>query len=648
MAIRVNGQEKGDLGEPFRKRQFRHNSSQGFRNAAPYDSRTGNDSPLWPTVKIKIGVTDEEILPDDHGVVTVWRNPIKGDEAIETSEKIRVYLDWMHNDQSIPEDTEVLCVEFPDENLWRVFIDQDPAAVEIERCSDKKTVLAFDIVLNEQLGKLSDNIGKVVRLRDSAFFETDCWKIKEKSDCIPEICPDVCLISPDCKTCYGCYKLTQCVDPSIVKITDPQNLCIEHDKGSGSFFDLIADEGGVVLLDDGFCYTVEHADNCIDSEEVKLIGLAEDCQSCLDCYRLELCPPDPDFPQSFPDETIYIYKDNHKLSEGDVVKYEGRCYKVFVGFNNCPEDAIHVTSKLEKFDDCKECVDSGCYEFKSCSEGLYDSMIVRSAKMLDLDSDYQDDKGYVDVDLDQYIGLVVQTVDGKCFTVSKIYEGCDNAVDVIIVEAYQECDCCGVYLMEGCYGAEDIYTYDDFCYQWKKGGGQLFKRAEDGLCYILRDLDQTGKIGVPFTVEFEWGQGATCDYCEEPTYTLTPNCPDCDTLTGGSSECDSEEGTKKAGGATKTECTNEDLRKYVGEYIKIEGVCYYVSLSDPACEVTLQAPLQFTGGYPDCATCQKTCLWVVTDVYVKYNEIRQERKQIIVDAICREDDELIIDIEDCP
>ena len=82
-------------------------------------------------------------MPDDHGVVTVWRNPIKGDEAIETSEKIRVYLDWMHNDQSIPEKTEVLCVEFPDENLWRVFIDQDPAAVEIERCSDKKTVLAF-------------------------------------------------------------------------------------------------------------------------------------------------------------------------------------------------------------------------------------------------------------------------------------------------------------------------------------------------------------------------------------------------------------------------------------------------------------------------------------------------------------------------
>lgn len=646
MAIRVNGQD----GDSFRRRQVRHNSAQGFRNGAPYDSRSGNDSPLWPTVKIKIGVTDEEIQPDDHGVVTVWRNPINGSEAEKTSEKIRVYLDWMHGDQSIPENTEVMCIEFPDENLWRVFIDNDPKGVVLERCSDKKTVVAYDIKLSEQLGFLSDNIGKVVRLRDSAFFETDCWTIKEETDCTPEICPDVCLIVSDCKTCYGCYKLTQCVDPSVVKITDPQNLCVQHDKGSGSLFDLIAREGGVVLLDDDLCYTVEVAENCVNSEEVNLKGLAEDCQSCLDCYRLELCPPDPDFPQEFPDDTVYIYKDNHKLSEGDVVKYEGKCYKVFDGFNNCPEDAIHVTSELEQYDDCEECADTGCYEFVSCSEGQYDSIIVRSATMLDLDNDESDRDGYVNVDLDQYIGRVVQTADGKCYTVQKIYEGCDSGLDVVIVEEYEECECCGVYLMEGCYGAEDIYTYDDFCYYMRKGGGQLFKRAEDGFCYILRELDQTGKIGVPFTIELEWGQGATCDYCEEPTYTLTPNCPDCDTITGGASECDSDIGTPVAGKPTATtECTNENLQNYVGQYIKIDGVCYHVSPADPSCDVTLPAPLQFTGGFSDCDACQKTCLWVVTDVYVSnYNQIRQTRKQIIVDAICREDDELIIDIEDCP
>ena len=159
MAIRVNGQD----GDSFRRRQIRHNSAQGFRNGAPYDSRSGNDSPLWPTVKIKIGVTDEEIQPDSYGVVTVWRNPINGSEPEKTHEKIRVYLDWMHGDQSIPENTEVLCIEFPDENLWRVFIDNDPKGVVLERCSDEKTVVAYDIKIDDLYGNLSDNIGAVVR-----------------------------------------------------------------------------------------------------------------------------------------------------------------------------------------------------------------------------------------------------------------------------------------------------------------------------------------------------------------------------------------------------------------------------------------------------------------------------------------------------
>jgi len=46
MAIRINGQKPGDLGPPFRKRQIRHNSAQGFREGAPFDVRTGHDVPL--------------------------------------------------------------------------------------------------------------------------------------------------------------------------------------------------------------------------------------------------------------------------------------------------------------------------------------------------------------------------------------------------------------------------------------------------------------------------------------------------------------------------------------------------------------------------------------------------------------------------
>jgi len=645
MAVRVNGHEQGDMGEPFRRRQIRNNSAQGFRNGAPYDSRSGNDSPLWPTVKIKIGVTDEEIQPDDYGVVTVWRNPINGTEAEKTNEKIRVYLDWMHNDQSIPENTEVLCVEFPDEKLWRVFIDQDPAAVELERCSDKKTVLAYDIKLSEQLGKLSDNKGKVVRLRDSAFFETDCWKIKDKSDCIPEICPDVCLISPDCRTCYGCYKLIQCDDPSVVIITDSNNLCIEHDKSSGGGFpfDVIIEFGAVVILDDGLCYTVEQNDNCINSEAVTVIGVAENCNACNECYRLELCPPDPI-------ESFYIYKDNHQLSEGDVVKYEGRCYTVYDN-GDCPEFAFRIESELTKYYDCDECY-AGCYTFTSCNDEEYGSIKVRSASILasagDVDLPDDDGDGYVNIDLTPYVGSTVMLADGKCYVVSESFEFCEEAIDVIILEVFEDCDKCGLWRMEGCYGAPDIYTYDDFSQYGDGGGGYVFKRAEDELCYIQREFVQDHtKIGVPFTVVAKWEDGV-CDHCEKPIFLLTPNCDDCDDLTGGASDCDSEFGTKKAGGGEE-EVTDEPLWDYIGQYIKMGGICYYVTETKDK-EITLYSGIVFTGGYPNCDICQKTCLWVVTDVYIdKYNgDLRQEKAQIIVDQICRTDDEQIIDIEDCP
>ena len=46
MAVRLGGQTPGDMGPPFRKRQIRHNASQGFREDAPFDVRTGHDVPL--------------------------------------------------------------------------------------------------------------------------------------------------------------------------------------------------------------------------------------------------------------------------------------------------------------------------------------------------------------------------------------------------------------------------------------------------------------------------------------------------------------------------------------------------------------------------------------------------------------------------
>ena len=79
------------------------------------------------------------------------------------------------------------------------------------------------------------------------------------------------------------------------------------------------------------------------------------------------------------------------------------------------------------------------------------------------------------------------------------------------------------------------------------------------------------------------------------------------------------------------------------------GICYYVTEAKDK-EITLYSGIVFTGGYPNCDICQKTCLWVVTDVYIDNytGDLRQAKAQIIVDQICRTDDEQIIDIEDCP
>jgi len=46
MAVSVGGPNPGDPGKKFRKRQIRYNSAQGFREASPFDVRTGQDVPL--------------------------------------------------------------------------------------------------------------------------------------------------------------------------------------------------------------------------------------------------------------------------------------------------------------------------------------------------------------------------------------------------------------------------------------------------------------------------------------------------------------------------------------------------------------------------------------------------------------------------
>lgn len=58
------------------------------------------------------GVTYEDIEPDDHGEVTLWIN------GAETTIKLDAWLDWMHGDEAIEENTQVIVRWFQDQGKW--------------------------------------------------------------------------------------------------------------------------------------------------------------------------------------------------------------------------------------------------------------------------------------------------------------------------------------------------------------------------------------------------------------------------------------------------------------------------------------------------------------------------------------------------
>jgi hypothetical protein len=609
------------MGPPFRRRQVRHNSAQGFRNAAPYDSRTGEDAPLWPTVQIKIAVADEEILPGDSGVVVVWRNEDKDSKPEKTRDRIRVWYDWSTSTKII-EGEEVVIVEFPDENVWRVFKDR-VGAITLERCSDQETVIAADVYLSEELGFLSDNKGKVIMVRGSAILPEDCWTIMDETDCPPEICPSVCAMPESCTACYGCYKLTHCEAPFEEIITSPANMCDDTGRNRDFPFEVAIATGGVVRLSDDHCYTVEHSPTCNGSQDVTVIGLAESCEACLQCLQLTPCFGEIKVPQ-------WYYQDNHKLSEGDVIKVNGECLEVTYVGDCLVDNPNQLVDGYEIVDDCPSC---GCYAFTACTEYTQgDSLVVRSA--VDKDGD--------PVDLEELKGKVALTSAGFCFEVKGATDVCEGAVDIIILETYDSGDCedCGPWRLKGC-GVPDLWVAQDMG-QYERL--TVIKNAVDGYCYEVRDQDPT--VGPPyddFTVELVYPLPKNCDDCGFPLYKMDPVCPDCEDITGGSDDCELEVGS---GGSPKV--TDEDLSASVGQFIKYEDICYHVSVTDKDDTKTLDAPFSYTGPFPNCNICQKTCLWVVTNVREFGDELLQEKKKIIVDAICDTDEKPIIGIEDCP
>ena len=53
--------------------------------------------------------------------------------------------------------------------------------------------------------------------------------------------------------------------------------------------DLSAYENAIVKLDDGNCYTVTLAKNCLEAKPVVVKDHYYDCDSCTYCYHLQNC-----------------------------------------------------------------------------------------------------------------------------------------------------------------------------------------------------------------------------------------------------------------------------------------------------------------------------------------------------------------------
>lgn len=571
-----------------------------------YDNGSGNEPGTEGTFHIaKEGVELE--VPDPSDPQTNIKVPV---EVFVTGQSVAkdqlVLINYFIGEKS----TDVNDVNRPGQ--WRL-ICKDTPSVLLRRCSDNKTVVAMDVEITEAIGKLSDNIGKVVAIRETALLPEACWTIVRVSDCIPEICPSICTVNDSCSQCVECWKLTLCVSPFTVKVITSSSVCSE-----ASF---AIDAGDVVLLDDGNCYTMSRSSTCSGAVDVTILAKMYDCDSCGDCYELTKC---------WSSGTQIIYADDHDLEVGNVVKIGGECWEV-TDKDTCATlggTPVRVSGFEAKYDDCTDC---GCYYLTHCGGGT-DKTAYRAE---DPSSDV--------VDLAGLIGKTVRLDDGECYIVSLTSTGCDSAPFVVVQESYDGCSSCLVYELDPCDGGANVTTYSDLSVY---ATGDIIRRAEDSKCYEILGTATWASTTVETTVEESWPEG-TCADCTSPKYALNPTCPSCEDVIGAT-DCDAESGGNKTpiAGSGSLEITDDDLSAFVGQYIKWEGVCYLVSLAENSDTVT-ESSLDYTGPFADCESCQKQCLWIVTDVYDGTTKIGQKKTKVVVDMVCEEDDLDVVDIEDC-
>ena len=139
----------------------------------------------------------------------------------------------------------------------------------------------------------------------------------------------------------------------------------------------------------------------------------------------------------------------------------------------------------------------------------------------------------------------------------------------------------------------------------------------------------------------------SCDNCTDPVFKLEPTCLSCEEANPGMN-CEANPDETPIAGSGSTEYTDEDLSEHIGKYVKIDGVCYLVS-RDPTRQSSTLESLVITNSFEDCAACQKQCVMMVVDVINGAGVIQQKRMRVVVDMVCGEIIEDIIETTtECP
>lgn len=502
----------------------------------------------------------------------------------------------------------------------RVTLASSPQPITVFRlvnCDDStKVIYADNIEIADHLPGEEHAEFPVAVLRIEG--ELSCWKLTGVAPlCKTGECVEIIGWSRNCSVCLDelCWILTPCEGGSPTFV---------QGNGWADYIDRVVKIGGE-------CYTVTLADGCVGVDENTTVDEIQshylNCTKCDQCYELTPCNGSGEA------TVLYVGNDLAEHAEvddgedvvGQIWSLEGTCYEVTDFQSPCTETPeffpfydffgfTTIPGGLRRELNCNSC----CYKLIPCS-GMIEAPtleVIPDAGDPDLWEFVKHEPETCGDGCTHYPsnGRVIRLANGFCYIVTKPISPLCEDPDVglgTVREIYEPegdgdpdsdedaCDFCLRTKWKMCESPfTEIITYSDLR-EFNTGGTPfastwVLKRAEDGLCYEWDSNEVAGGGGVDFTVEEAY---ETCAICLDPRVKLTPSC-------GGGCEC--------ADGSTSTDSSHvpiilldEDapqLVELIGQYVKIEGVCYLVSWTDEAATTT-DEPC-FYGPYEDCEDCR--------------------------------------------